>query len=618
MQGEWIWTDNVSDDDTYAEFQAVFECEDKNVVLEISADSEYAVFLNERFVYSGQYADFPWYKIYDEIDLREYVKKGKNLLTVCVWYSGGENSCHYKNRAGVCFSVRENNNILVNSSKATQSRRLPYFISGNKKIMTPQIGFTFGVDFTAAAEDFSSSVVLENMPNTLFKRPIKLLNRLDKRSARRLNEGVYDLDEETVGLPYIELDASYGELLTIVFGERLNEDGHVPRIIGERDFSYTIIANGETIKMFNPFRKLGCRYFEVIGKCSVNDIGLIPLEYPFELKEHGFVDERRKSIYEVALRTLKLNAFEHYFDCPWREQAFYALDGYFQMRYGYSAFKNTEFQRGALKLMSEDRNKHGLVSITVPTASRLTIPSFSLYYVIAMYEYAAKTGDHSLIEEYFNKLVGITDCFLKKEKDGLIQNFTEDDIWNFYEWNDCLDGWTTQYKEDCALNLNMLLELQSMVEICGFLGKDCSLYRNAIDRIRDAINKKFWVEEKGLYKLSSDDEVYTELVNSYAVLSGAASGERAAGICEKLIRDGCMIKCTLSMLSCKYDALLKCDMEGYKQYVLNDIDEKYEYMLSFGATSFWETLKGWRDFDEAGSLCHGWSALPVYYYAVLS
>lgn len=37
-------------------------------------------------------------------------------------------------------------------------------------------------------------------------------------------------------------------------------------------------------------------------------------------------------------------------------------------------------------------------------------------------------------------------------------------------------------------------------------------------------------------------------------------------------------------------------------------------MLFEGATSFWETLNGSEDFKGAGSLCHGWSAIPVYLY----
>ena len=37
-------------------------------------------------------------------------------------------------------------------------------------------------------------------------------------------------------------------------------------------------------------------------------------------------------------------------------------------------------------------------------------------------------------------------------------------------------------------------------------------------------------------------------------------------------------------------------------------------MLDEGATSAWETKIGASDFSNAGSLCHGWSAVPVYYY----
>ena len=69
---------------------------------------------------------------------------------------------------------------------------------------------------------------------------------------------------------------------------------------------------------------------------------------------------------------------------------------------------------------------------------------------------------------------------------------------------------------------------------------------------------------------------------------------------------------TLSMRAFLYDALLTFG-DKYKGYILSDIKEKYKKMLNAGATSFWETEKGATVFDGAGSLCHGWSALPIYY-----
>ena len=54
--------------------------------------------------------------------------------------------------------------------------------------------------------------------------------------------------------------------------------------------------------------------------------------------------------------------------------------------------------------------------------------------------------------------------------------------------------------------------------------------------------------------------------------------------------------------------------DKYGRFVLDDIATKWGRMIGNGATSFWETEKGAEDFANAGSLCHGWSAVPIYVY----
>lgn len=71
------------------------------------------------------------------------------------------------------------------------------------------------------------------------------------------------------------------------------------------------------------------------------------------------------------------------------------------------------------------------------------------------------------------------------------------------------------------------------------------------------------------------------------------------------------------MKTFKYDALLKCDKAKYQSSVLEEIRQDYEKMLAAGATSVWETTDGASEFDIAGSLCHGWSAIPIGYFETL-
>ena len=85
---------------------------------------------------------------------------------------------------------------------------------------------------------------------------------------------------------------------------------------------------------------------------------------------------------------------------------------------------------------------------------------------------------------------------------------------------------------------------------------------------------------------------------------------------EKLLADTRLEPASLSTRAFVYDALLKAG-EKYKPQILEDIRIRYGAMLKAGAATFWETEEGEQAFLQAGSLCHGWSAIPAYYYRLL-
>lgn len=103
------------------------------------------------------------------------------------------------------------------------------------------------------------------------------------------------------------------------------------------------------------------------------------------------------------------------------------------------------------------------------------------------------------------------------------------------------------------------------------------------------------------------------LGNALAILCGAADKQNEECICEAIVSSN-LTPASLSMNVFKYEALMAHDTEKYSDYILSEIREIYKKMLDAGSTTVWETAGGSVDFENAGSLCHGWSAVPVYIF----
>ena len=123
VHSKWIWIDESKESDSYGEFFTTFVCKEKSAKIRISADSNYVLFLNENFINSGQYPDFPHYKVYDELDLSPYCIDGENKLAIIVWYYGTPNMSYYPGNAALRFEVYNNSEILAYSDAKTQSRQ---------------------------------------------------------------------------------------------------------------------------------------------------------------------------------------------------------------------------------------------------------------------------------------------------------------------------------------------------------------------------------------------------------------------------------------------------------------------------------------------------------------
>ena len=110
---------------------------------------------------------------------------------------------------------------------------------------------------------------------------------------------------------------------------------------------------------------------------------------------------------------------------------------------------------------------------------------------------------------------------------------------------------------------------------------------------------------------------YSVLGNSLCILCGAAADLDTRALCERMIEQRGITPISLSMQCFFFDALLATDREHYRDYIFEKIEKTYRPMVALGLGTVWETEEGEAAFKQAGSLCHGWSAMPVYYYHLL-
>jgi hypothetical protein len=194
--------------------------------------------------------------------------------------------------------------------------------------------------------------------------------------------------------------------------------------------------------------------------------------------------------------------------------------------------------------------------------------------------------------------------------------------WYYYEWADGLGNTrppADPNRLDAPLNLFLLLALDEAAFLAYTVGDEsfaawCSARRA---EAAEAVRAAFWDAGAGAFRtyIGNGQAVhFAELTQSLALLAGILPDAEARALRAKLAAAGSgWVPCTLSHSIFKFDALMG-EPDRYGTLVKDVIARDWGHMLRAGATSFWETIEGAAAFDDAGSLCHGWSAVPLYFY----
>ena len=683
-KAKWIWEEGYGGVNTYVTFYDLLEMTGNTdgCVMNLSVDTNYCLEINGTVVSMGQYADYPFDKVYDAIPLDGYLTPGENRIVIRCWHQGNDSSTVRGEDAGLIYEIQRGGEVLAYSSTETFSAPESEYDRGPVEYVSGQLGFSFRYYAGRVATEEPPTVEVDKpMPARI--RPIRKLVVGDDEPAvltvhgtfkekksgsigQRMqfaalafrepatdwsvphsdrplpdadgikltcdeeDDGVFaiiDTGRENAGILSLDIEVDEACDILIGWGEHL-DDCRVRAYIGGRNFCCLYRAVKGRNRWVNPFRRLGLRYLEVHAYAKdvkIRYAGIRTTDYPLDYEaKFTCADTLHTKIHEVAKRTLRMCMHEHYEDCPWREQALYTMDSRNQMLCGYYAFREFAFPKASIRLMAQSIREDNMLELCSPARVAITIPSFSAIFLTQVYEYMKYSGDRDFAWEMLPTMKRIADEFLSRRdaENGLIPCFQEEKYWNFYEWQPGLSGSISGFVADDDVTFDAPLcafvsfGLRSLADTMDTLGEDGSAYRDAHLKLNSDIDRAFWSDDDGCYYSyinRAGEKLHTcELTNSLIVYADAASGERLDSVLDKLSKNE-LLYVTLSHSIFKYEALMRRP-EKYARTVFADIARQWGHMLYSGATTFWETILGESDFGNAGSLCHGWSAIPIYFY----
>lgn len=673
----WIWNGEKGINQ-YACFRKEFDLSEDSAVLYISCDTNYSLWVNGQWVNFGQYLAYPKDKHYDEIDISKYIVNGKNSIGILVYYQGVNTFSYSVGEAGLFYAIKTKDGFISNEDTYTKKasgfkegeidlitwQLGPSFsFDARKNEEWTEKDYVMDETWVKATTCDKSDV----FPFEMKKRPIKKL-QLEKANAKVIMGGelcyrsedvsvsrkmqnaflrtdssfykeengeiviakdnsyvILDLGKEMSGYFNLEMTSPEGVKIDIAYGEHLLDMRVRAFDHDNNNFAFDYTAKEGKQSFFNFFRRLGGRYLQlnftnVKSPVTIHNAGIFYASYPVrETSRLKLSDSLDKKIYEISIRTLRECMHDTFEDCPWREQGLYGFDSRNQGLCGYSVFENGnyEFVKASLSLLGDSLGDDGILAICALTdTEKYKIPSFTLYWVIFVSEYVSYSGDKEFAKEILPKIKKVINEYFKDYDTAPIKRINGENYWNFYDWKGILAGENSEEnfvaETDVLCNLIAAFMAKKAVSLAMAAGDKeyAKELKEIFKRLKKTVNTYFYDEKTGLYKTLLDGQHTCQYAQAMALLTDIAINPKA---CEKALlnppEDMAMLNLSTSQF--KYEALLK-NRKNYA-YVLDEVRRIWGNMLYDGATTFYETEGGALD-PMAGSLCHGWSAVPIYVY----
>lgn len=320
-------------------------------------------------------------------------------------------------------------------------------------------------------------------------------------------------------------------------------------------------------------------------------------------------DELLNKIWSVAEHTFRLCSGIFFIDGIKRDKWIWSGDAYqsFFVNQYLMADKDID-QRTLLALRGNDSLNMHINAIL----------DYSLFWILGVKVHYEAYGDLKFLQQIYPKMCSLMEfCERQTDEHGFIYGRKQD--WVYIDWAD-LD------KEGalCAEQMLFAACWNAMGEVGKLLGMKVETYRRKYQKLTENIQRFFWDEEKGAYidSFHSGKRHITRHANIFAVLFEIADIKKKKQIIENVIENDDIPAITTPYFKF-YELDVLCQAERFET-VFQRIRQYWGGMLERGAVTFWEEYDPEtsveKQYDMYGdkfgkSLCHAWSASPIYLLA---
>lgn len=594
---EWITAvENQSATNTWLCFRKTYDIDQTpgSVLTRIAADSKYWLWVNGQLVvFEGgvKRGPDPRNTYYDELDLAPYLRKGKNLVSVLLWYFGKQGFSYNPSGCAALFidgRDASGKQILKTDNSWMSMVHPAYGIAGNPMLnfRLPESNLSYDArnelgewnadpDYTTHKKVWKESLEKGTEGaspwNKLFPRIIPMWKDYglkDYVNTRVIKGLDYDtlvckLPYNAQITPYLSIDATEGKLITMLTdhyrgGGPVNLRSEYITKKGLQEYESLGWINGHNIYYIYP---KGVKINRVMYR-----------ETSYDTEFSGYFscnDPFMNLLWEKARRTLLVTMRDTYMDCPDRERAQWWGDVVNESGEAFYALcpkSHLLMKKGMYELINWQKEDGKLFSPIPASNYERELPGQMLasvgYY--GFWNYYMSTGDLKPVADLYPGIQRYLNLW-KFNADGTVQFRTGD--WTWGDWGSNID-------KEVLYNAWYYIALKGVSKMADALGRsvDKNLYETQMMSLKEAFNKKFWNGKS--YRHPSYTEETDDRVQALAVVSGIADPIQYPEIFETLKKQE-----FASPYMEKYviEALFQM---GYGQYGLSRLKRRFSEMVN--------------------------------------